>query len=156
MLNLIKITKKVNKDTGKTEYGYKEVNDINIHSSVLDVTSFKEVYAREISKSRYARLMVKDFNSNGNFSIDYSLMSNADTPFIASKDIIEDISNPFTGNLITDEGKNDDDKILFYTVDKSDPKANENIYIAVEGNKWYEFNGGNVSDNENYEELDIG
>ena len=62
MWNLIKITKKVNKDTGKTEYGYKEVNDININSSILDVTSFKEVYARETSKARYAKLMVKDFN----------------------------------------------------------------------------------------------
>ena len=50
MLNLIKITKKVNKDTGATEYGYKEVTDINVHSSVLDRKSFKEVYAREISK----------------------------------------------------------------------------------------------------------
>ena len=138
---------------------YLKENDVYDNTRIILVSDHgvgSEMYDGGISNYFDAALMVKDFNSNGNFSIDYSLMSNADTPFIASKDIIEDISNPFTGNLITDEGKNDDDKILFYTVDKSDPKANENIYRAVEGNKWYEFNGGNVSDNENYEELDIG
>ena len=70
--------------------------------------------------------------------------------------LAEDLLQAQTALKEFGEGKNDDDKILFYTVDKSDPKANENIYRAVEGNKWYEFNGGNVSDNENYEELDIG
>ena len=100
MLNLIKITKKVNKDTGKTEYGYKEVNDINIHSSVLDVTSFKEVYAREISKSRYARLMVKDFNegcTNDEISEIAILQDYYKFPVIANKKDLLILSTSFEG-----------------------------------------------------------
>ena len=100
MLNLIKITKKVNKDTRKTEYSYKEVNDINVHSSVLDVTSFKEVYAREISKARYARLIVKDFNegcTNDEVSEMTILQEYYKFPVIANKKDLLILSTSFDG-----------------------------------------------------------
>lgn len=52
-----------------------------------------------------ALLLVKDFNSN-EFSIDYSFMTNADVPYIATKDIIENPTNPFTGKEIIEIDKN--------------------------------------------------
>lgn len=53
-----------------------------------------------------AFLMEKDFNSNGDFVIDNSFMTNADTPTMAMEDIISNPINPFTGNSINSEYKN--------------------------------------------------
>jgi YidC/Oxa1 family membrane protein insertase len=41
-------------------------------------------------------LMVKDFNAEGNLAIDNSFMTNADAPFLAIGDIINNPVNPFT------------------------------------------------------------
>ena len=46
-------------------------------------------------------LIVKDFNSNGDYKIDNSFMTNADVPYIATKDVINNPVNPFTGKNIT-------------------------------------------------------
>lgn len=53
-----------------------------------------------------AFLLVKDFDSHGELSIDYTFMTNADTPYFATKDIINDARNPFTGNLLKVTYKN--------------------------------------------------
>lgn len=45
-------------------------------------------------------LMVKDFNSHGLMITDNTFMTNADTPYIALKNIDNDAVNPFTGNPI--------------------------------------------------------
>ena len=50
-------------------------------------------------------LMVKDFNSNDDFSTSMEFMSNADTPTLAMKDIIDNPLNPFTGNPVNDDMK---------------------------------------------------
>ena len=50
-------------------------------------------------------LLVKDFNSRGELVQSEEFMTNADTPYLASKGIIENPTNPFTGKAITDEGK---------------------------------------------------
>ena len=52
-------------------------------------------------------LMVKDFNSNEPFSVDNTFMTNADVPLLAMSGIIDDPVNPFTGNPVTDDDKND-------------------------------------------------
>jgi len=51
-------------------------------------------------------LMVKDFNSSGEIKTDYTFMSNADVPFLALNNIIENPVNPFTGKTISIEDKN--------------------------------------------------
>ena len=51
-------------------------------------------------------LMIKDFNSR-EFKIDYTFMTNADTPTEAFRDLISNPINPFTGNEITNERKHD-------------------------------------------------
>ena len=50
-------------------------------------------------------LMFKDFGSRGSFQTSEEFMTNADTPYLAMKDVIKDPVNPFTGKLITDQGK---------------------------------------------------
>ncbi len=45
-------------------------------------------------------LLVKDFNSKGDFKTDNTFMTNADVPSIALRDIINEPVNPFTGNKI--------------------------------------------------------
>lgn len=51
-------------------------------------------------------LLVKDFGSSGSLKTSEDFMTNADTPYLAMKDLIKDPVNPFTGNKITDQGKN--------------------------------------------------
>ncbi|MBR0494632.1 MAG: membrane protein insertase YidC [Treponema sp.] len=58
-------------------------------------------------KSLYvATLIVKDFNSHGEIKTDYTYMTNADTPYLAAKDVIKDAKHPFTGKPLEVEDKN--------------------------------------------------
>lgn len=49
-------------------------------------------------------LMVKDFNAQG-FSEDRTFMTNADVPTIATKDLIENPVNPYTGKELSEDPK---------------------------------------------------
>jgi hypothetical protein len=51
-------------------------------------------------------LMVKDFNTSGELTTDMSFMSNADVPYFSLIDLIENPVNPFTGNDISIDAKN--------------------------------------------------
>ena len=51
-------------------------------------------------------LLVKDFNSRGELLTDNSFMSNADTPSLAMKGLIENPVNPFSGNPVIAEKEN--------------------------------------------------
>ena len=50
-------------------------------------------------------LMFKDFGSHGDLKTSEEFMTNADTPYLATKDLVKDPVNPFTGKPITDQGK---------------------------------------------------
>ena len=78
-------------------------------------------------------LMVKDFGSRGSLVQSEEFMTNADTPYLASKDVIEDPVNPFTGNKLTTDAKNGELKIFFsgaWNVDKN----NGNTFLP---GQWY-------------------
>ena len=51
-------------------------------------------------------LLVKDFDSTG-FKMDVQFMTNADVPSIATDGIIENAKNPFTGNELKSNQKNE-------------------------------------------------
>lgn len=51
-------------------------------------------------------LLVKDFNSFDNLKTDFSFMTNADTPSIAFKDLVDNPINPFTNKIVNSEWKN--------------------------------------------------
>ncbi len=50
-------------------------------------------------------LMVKDFNQRFELKKDYTFMTNADTPFIATNNLIDNPINPFTGKKLSMEEK---------------------------------------------------
>ena len=50
-------------------------------------------------------LLVKDFNDRWKLKTDNSFMTNADVPFIATRDIISSPVNPFTGNPLSVDAK---------------------------------------------------
>lgn len=54
-----------------------------------------------------ASLLVKDFDSHGEIKDDYTFMTNADTPYLATKDVIENAVHPFTHKPLKVENKND-------------------------------------------------
>ena len=81
-------------------------------------------------------LMVKDFNSKG-FTISDELMTNGDTPSIATSGIIENPVNPFTGNPINSELKNGP-QTIFYS-DIVQPELNNgNTFLP---GSWYSVEG---------------
>ncbi len=81
-------------------------------------------------------LLVKDFNAKGQLKTDMSFMTNADTPAILLKDIIENPTNPYTKNPITSAAK--DDGILVTIDDLFMPyhSKNKNIF-TVKNDSWY-------------------
>ena len=52
-------------------------------------------------------LLFKDFDSRGEIITDNTFMTNADTPLLATKDLIENPKNPFTGKLLLDTVEKD-------------------------------------------------
>ena len=50
-------------------------------------------------------LMVKDFGAHGKIQTSEEFMTTADTPYLATKDVISNPVNPYTGKPITDQGK---------------------------------------------------
>ncbi len=58
-------------------------------------------------------LMVKDFNQQHSLKNDYTFMTNADVPSIASKDLFTNAKNPFTGKDISSDEKQKGATIYF-------------------------------------------
>ena len=89
-------------------------------------------------------LMVKDFGSHGELKQSEEFMTNADTPFLATDGVIKDPVNPFTGNKITTDAKNGEQKI-FYSGDWGVDKNNGNTFkpgqwYSVKDNIWKKEN----------------
>ena len=89
-------------------------------------------------------LLVKDFGSS-ELTTDASFMTNADTPSLAFSGLIDNPVNPFTGNPITDEGKNVPEILIalpaVYT--PNDYSGNETEYRDV---TWVGFRGTDTDD----------
>ena len=89
-------------------------------------------------------LMVKDFGSHGELVQSEEFMTNADTTYLASKDVIDNPVNPFTGNKITNDAKQGEQKI-FYSSEWSVDKNNGNTFkpgwwYTVKDNIWKKEN----------------
>ncbi|MCR5105558.1 MAG: YidC/Oxa1 family membrane protein insertase [Eubacterium sp.] len=95
-------------------------------------------------------LMVKDFNAHG-FSVSDELMSNADTPTIAMKDVIRNPVNPYTGNPISSDRKKDGLFIL-KTSDFGLIPGDEYEYSYEDEQKWIHVTD-NVYEADNWTEL---
>lgn len=81
----------------------------------------------------YPLLMVKDFGATGQTQISDEFMTNADVPTIATKDVIENPVNPFTGNPINSDEKFAHDQFVLISRQWSSDVNNGNTFIA---DKW--------------------
>ena len=96
-------------------------------------------------------LMVKDFGSTG-FNVCEDFMTNADVPYLASAGIIEEPVNPFTGNLLTMNGKYELPMLIYDSEDWNveDAIAGADAYAFAEGD-WYSFTGTRIFDRGSWE-----
>ena len=81
----------------------------------------------------YAMLMVKDFDAK-EFSFSDDFMMTADVPTLATKGIIENPQNPFTGKPISSAYKEENPVYIFYSVEHSILVNNGNQYLPGD---WY-------------------
>ncbi len=91
-------------------------------------------------------LLFKDFNSTG-LTISDEFMTNADVPSLATKDLIKDAVNPFTGNPITSKDKENGQYVttspFFELLD------NPGNTFNTEDSYWYKVSG-NIFDKSNW------
>ena len=98
------------------DHGYSlEQFDTLLHPDGLDAEGFWPI------------LLVKDFDAKGPLSTDMQFMTNADTPVLAMKGIIDNPVNPFTGNPVND-----------------DLKQNGTLYVMDAPHHWIQENQGPV------------
>ena len=89
-------------------------------------------------------LMVKDFDSHGEIKTSDEFMTNADTPSLALKGIVNNPVNPFTGKAITEDGKADG--AIIYRSDHWNPWNNlgttyaSGDWISVKDDIWKKSN----------------
>ena len=71
--------------------------------------------------------MVKDFNST-EFTFSDEFMTNADTPVLAFKDLIINPVNPYTGNVINSDYKNEPEQYVMYSTEWRTKDNNGNTF----------------------------
>lgn len=110
-----------------------------------------------IQKDQFtATLLVKDFSESGSLKTDMKFMTNADTPYIATKDLIKDAKNPFTNSPFKVENKADFVKLASAPAESTRIRQNKKFNIAddhwytvkddifdTKNWKHYNYNGGN-------------
>ena len=92
----------------------------NLKFDLVDVAGFNPM------------LLVKDFGATG-FSTDHSFMTNGDTPTLATKDVIENPVNPFTGNAINSDAKNEGPQVVTTSRNWKVGRNNGTVYDASDG-----------------------
>ena len=80
-------------------------------------------------------LMVKDFNANFPLKTDMAFMTTADVPFLAAKDLIKNPVNPFTGNSLSNNEKNNG--ITYYTTHRFVPEAHHKNTFILDDEAWH-------------------
>ncbi|MCQ2531546.1 MAG: membrane protein insertase YidC [Saccharofermentans sp.] len=85
-------------------------------------------------------LLYKDFNSHG-FEVSNEFMTNADTPYLAVNSIFENPVNPYTGNIISNDYKNNLPIKISNSHDLFIAYNNGNTF--TNSNNWYEITDTN-------------
>lgn len=126
---------------------------VSDHGTNIDTGDFEKTQEIDISKQNYtASLLVKDFNEKGPVKEDMTFMTNADTPYLAVKDLIENASNPFTGSLYRVENKNDYMKLVKAPAQSTRIRHDNAFSVPEDG--WYTVHD-NIFLNENWAHLNF-
>ena len=102
----------------------RQLNQFDVYCTGTDMQNFMPI------------LFVKDFNAKG-FSVSDDFMTNADTPSLATSGIINNPTNPFTGNPINMDPKNEPQKVFFCGV-WNIAENNGNTFLP---GAWYSIKG---------------
>lgn len=94
-------------------------------------------------------LLVKDFNSK-EFKTDYTFMTNADVPSIATWGLIENPVNPFTKKPINSTQKDAPEQHVIFSQYWNIYENNGNVFMPGD---WYAVKNKNVLDKNNWEQL---
>lgn len=97
----------------------------------------------------YPLLMIKDFDSKG-FNISNEFMTNADVPTLATKDIIKEPKNPFTGKILDGEDKKGKEQYITTSIDWDIQVNNGNTFST---STWYSVKD-NIWDKNNWDFID--
>ncbi len=97
----------------------------------------------------YPLLMVKDFDSEG-FNTSDEFMTNGDVPTLATSGLIENPTNPFTGNAINSNRKNEGEMYVTTSLDWEIDKNNGNQFNP---STWYKVKD-NIWEKENWTYID--
>ena len=95
-----------------------------------------------------ASLFFKDFNERGEIKYDFSLMTNADTPSLAVKDMIDEAENPFTGNKLAILDAADKADLIKIAVAPPESTRNRNNFKFIV-DEWYTVKE-NIFENSNW------
>lgn len=82
-----------------------------------------------------ATLLVKDFNKHGEIKNDYTFMTNADAPFLATENLIKNAEHPFTHKSLKVENK--DDYTILNTSDAQSTRIRKEKKFNVRDDQWY-------------------
>jgi hypothetical protein len=85
-------------------------------------------------KSYNPLLMVKDFNAHGELVTNHSFMTNADTPFLATEQIIENPVNPFTGVPLQAQKEQG---VTISSSDLWEPGYHAKNYFKINPDEWF-------------------
>ena len=91
-------------------------------------------------------LLVKDFDSTG-FNVSYDFMTNADTPSLALKDIVDSPENPFTHNPLYQDQKDGDQ--LVYISGSGSVLTNNGTQLMESDRRWFTVHD-NIFDKDNW------
>ena len=124
---------------------------VSDHGNIPDTKFDNNLPDLEDKNIRYkvtCTLLVKDFNSEGQLTVDNTFMTNADVPYLSTKDLIDNPVNPATGNRIL----SDENKINGVTVTSNDShRINQHAKnkFSIKNNEWYTVKN-NIFDNNNW------
>ena len=147
--SLIQIGKWLDSLREKGIYDNTRIIIVSDHGNYLDVLDRNDISDSIDNVSCFNPLLLyKDFNAN-EFTVDYSLMTNADTVKLAADGLVEEIVNPFTGNDLSLSNKNDVIYILS-SGDNNNPSDKITGYDIEFGKNVYVFNGTDIYNVDNW------
>ena len=126
-------------------FDYLKANDVYDNTRIIIVSDhgkgyrtgvFEDTPGVPILKDNFtATLMVKDFASRGSLKTEHEFMTNADTPYLATKDVIPQAKNPFTGSLFEVQDKNSYMKLASAPAEST--RIRKNTKFTVADDHWY-------------------
>jgi membrane protein insertase Oxa1/YidC/SpoIIIJ len=122
-------------------------------SGVENLISDEPLSIKDESRESYNPVFLfKDFNSHGTLSISNDFMTNADVPFLTLNGIIENPVNPFTGNPITTQPKENG---IFISTYHAPMAANHGKYVYNVKNDQWIYLRDSIFNSSNWEKVEL-